>query len=436
MGIDWRRIRIGTSSGGRNPQGGVLRKIISATIEPVKFNKICFALLILTSCATPPRPAAKLDPTVLLISLDGYRWDYPQKYPSPNLDAFRKKSTRAERLLPVFPTTTFANHYSIVTGLYAEDHGVVGNEMFDPTDGDHFFMRDKAKIDDPKWWGGEPIWVTAEKQGLPTGTVFWVGSNAAIQGVRPRHYLAYDGSISAEARVRKVLEWLALPASERPRFLTLYFEDVDSAGHQFGPDSPEVPAAIARIDAAMGVLRQEVEKNGWDKQMDVLFVSDHGMAPVAPDHVVRLEPELKGDGVEVSGYGAVIHFFAKGKSLAALEGRLKRPGVTVYRKGAIPSALHYSKHARIGDLVALADEGWYLIPPGGKQGNQKGAHGYLPHLPSMHGIFFASGPSFREDTDVGPIHNVSLYAVMTKILGLKPAANRGVASEVATIKSN
>lgn len=388
--------------------------------------------LVLTACSSLPKAAPSLEPSVLLVSIDGYRWDYPTKHPSENLAAIRKDSLRAERLIPIFPTATFPNHYTIATGLYAEDHGVVGNEMYDPADGAHFSLRDKASLNDSRWWGGEPIWVTAEKQKVRTGTLFWVGANAAIQGTRPSLNVNYDPALTAEARVRKVIEWLELPQGERPRFLTLYFEDVDSAGHRFGPDSPEVGAAVARVDQAIGLLSSELEKRGWDKQLNVLFVSDHGMAPVAPEHVVRLDPVPK--GVEVSGYGAVVHFFAQPKALGALERRLRRPGVTVWRKEKIPEELHYRRNARIGDLVVVADEGWYLVPPGGKGGDSKGTHGYPPSLPSMHGIFFARGPAFAANTDVGPIHNVTLYSLMAKVLGLTPAPTRAVASELESLK--
>ncbi len=402
----------------------------------MKYPTIWLALVLTACTSLPPKVADRLAPSVLLISIDGYRWDYGTKYPSPNLAAYRKISRRAERLLPVFPTATFPNHYSIVTGLYAEDHGIVGNEMFDPTDGKRFEYKNPKSADEPKWWLGEPIWSTAEKQGVLAGTVFWVGANAAIGGRRPSLYREYDGSVSPEARVRQIISWLELPTKERPRFLTLYFEHVDGAGHRFGPDSPEVGKAILQIDDAIGILRTELKAHGWDNQLNVLFVSDHGMTPVAPDHFVKLEPALGKAKLEISGYGAVVHLFGKERELASVEKKLRQPGLRVFRKQDLPASLHYQKSPRIGDRVIIADEGWYLVPPGGKHGSEttKGAHGYLPDIPNMHGIFFASGPAFEPGTDVGPIHNVSLYALMTSILGIRPASNRGLASEVAELK--
>ncbi len=401
-------------------------------MNAVKLTTICL-LLVVTACASLPPVAPRLEPTVLLISLDGYRWDYPTKYPTPHLAAFRQRARRAERLLPIFPTTTFPNHYSIATGLYAEDHGVVGNEMYDPANGARFNPK---TADDSQWWGGEPIWVTAEKQGIATGTIFWVGANAAIQGMRPKHYRAYDGSIPAETRVRQVLDWLALPASQRPRLMTLYFEDIDSAGHRFGPDSAEVHRAIERVDQAIGLLDKELAQRGWADQINCLFVSDHGMAAVEKNQFLALAPLLGKEKVELSGYGAVVHLFTAAKNLATLEAKLQRPGLMTYRKAKIPTALHYRKNSRIGDLVLIADEGWYLVPPGGKQGpdNTKGAHGYLPDLPSMHGVFFAAGPAFQANSDLGPVHNVSLYALMASLLGLTPVATSAWPGEVAAMK--
>jgi predicted AlkP superfamily pyrophosphatase or phosphodiesterase len=396
---------------------------------------LAIALLLIPACASTPSGESSLEPSVLLVSLDGYRWDYATKYPTPALGAFRARSTRAEYLVPIFPTATFPNHYSIATGLYAEDHGIVGNEMFDPRTQSRFSLKDAASVNDSRWWGGEPIWVTAEKQGLRTATLFWVGSSAEIKSVRPKYFLPYDASLTPEARVKQVIQWLELPAADRPRFLTLYFEDVDSAGHRFGPDAPEVRAAIERVDAALGQLDRAIDAHGWRKKLNVMFVSDHGMAAVSPEKFIALAPFLGKDAIETSGYGSVAHFFGPKAALAALEKRLRHPHVKVWRKKDIPESLHYKNHPRIGELLAVADEGWYLVPPGGKQGpdQTKGAHGYLPETASMRGIFFASGPAFKENRDVGPVQNVSLYALMAKALGLKPAPTRAVASDVSAL---
>src|SRR5258705_5802373 len=230
-----------------------------------------------------------LEATVILVSFDGFRWDYPTKAPTPNLRRLMARGVHAQNLIPSFPSKTFPNHYTIVTGLYPGHHGIVANNIFDPSTGRTFATNRRAEVQDPMWWGGEPIWTLVERAGKSSAPLFWPGSEAPILGVRPRFWKPYDETLPAASRVSQALAWLDLPAAERPVFLSLYFEDTDAAGHQNGPDSPEVRAAIARDDGDVGSLVEGLTRRGILDGANIVIVSDHGLAPVDEAPVLALD---------------------------------------------------------------------------------------------------------------------------------------------------
>ena len=223
-------------------------------------------------------------PVVLLISLDGFRWDYLNRGVSPNINALAARGVRAKSLISVFPSETFPNHYSIVTGVYPEKHGIVRNNMYDPAFNSSF---SPPIAYDSRWWGAEPIWITAVKQGLTSAIYFWPGSEAEVEGARPTYWRQFDSSIGNAARVQQVLSWLAMPPDRRPSFVAVYFSDTDDAGHQYGPDSLEVKIAIKRVDDAVGNLVEQIDK-GLKNQVDIIVVSDHGMALSIPRRRINL----------------------------------------------------------------------------------------------------------------------------------------------------
>ncbi len=392
----------------------------------------CTAIFILffASCASVPK--GPVEKTVLLISLDGFRWDYVDKVSTPNLHALMKSGVRAKGLKPVFPSVTFPNHYSIVTGLYSEHQGIVSNDMYDPSNKRRFAIKDSPEVDASDWWEGEPMWVTAQKQGLRSGTMFWVGSTAEIQGVRPTYFEKYDALVSKTDRIKKILSWLDLPQEKRPRFLTLYFEDADSVGHKFGPDSEEEKKAIADLDLSIGELWAELGKRDLQDLIDIIIVSDHGMAMVEANHGISLEKWVKPNQVEMVGGGAFANLWPKPGEENKIYRALSRADshFKIYRKKEIPERFHYQAHRRIAPLLILADEGWYL-EKFGKHFNRGGTHGYDNELPSMQGTLIVRGPSFKEGVEFGPVENIDLYELMCQVLGIKPAKNDGNLNRVS-----
>ena len=386
----------------------------------------------LTGCRTTrTHPAEDEAPPLLLISIDGFRADYLDRYEPPTLTTLAREGVRAEALIPVFPSLTFPNHYTIVTGLYPDHHGIVANTMFDSTLG-WFRLSDRDAVSDGRWWrDGEPIWVTAERQGLRTATYFWPGSEAEIRGVRPTYWVPYDGSIPGETRVRQVLEWLDLPDSLRPRFLTLYFSEVDHAGHEHGPDALEVAEAVQRVDGYLRLLVDGLRARGLLDRVNVLIVSDHGMTATSRERAIFLDDYIALDDVQVVNWSPVLMLTPRpGRFEIVLQAlREAHPHLHVYRKAELPAHLHFGTHPRIPPIVGLADEGWTITTRTRFEQQPDrfpmGMHGYDPTLPSMHGILIAHGPAFAHGRVVPPVENIHLYTLMCRLLGITPAPNDG-----------
>lgn len=381
----------------------------------------------------PPQPAQ----TVVLVSLDGFRWDYLDRPEAAGLRAIASSGVRAARMKPVFPTLTFPNHYSLVTGLYPEHHGIVGNTMEDAALG-RFAISDSLAVRTSGWWGGEPIWVTAEKQGRRAAAMFWPGSEAAIGGLRPSWYERYDDRYPYDARVRKVLNWLALPPDSAPAMITAYFSAVDGAGHRFGPDAPETRAAIARVDSAVTAIWRGIQTAGAASRVNLIVVSDHGMSSTSASRRIVLEDWLDSTSFRVVEANPVATIIPAPGREAEIVARLSRAGhLGVYRKAEIPARWHFRANARITPVVAVADEGWVIstrdrvrrLPDYGNGG----AHGYDNALPVMQAVFVAAGPAFAQAKEVPRVRNVDVYALMAHILGLRPAPNDGSLDSIRVV---
>jgi len=376
--------------------------------------------------------AAAGAPPLVLVSIDGFRWDYLERHPAPNLRRLAADGVEARALVPVFPSKTFPNHYTIVTGLHPDRHGIVDNTMADPELG-RFSLGNRGAIADGRWWGGEPIWVSVERQGLRAATCFWPGSEAEIGGIRPTYWMEYDGRLAGEERVRIVLDWLDLPAERRPALSTLYWSDVDSAAHDTGTASPETAAAIERVDRWMGLLLAGLEERGLYGRVNLLVVSDHGMADTPAEKMVVLEDFVELDGVEITGGTPVVFLRPPAARVEEIRRALSgaHPALRVMRREETPRRWRFRDHPRIPPLIVAVDEGWNLRAERTDAGDAAprrpplGMHGYDPRLPSMHGFLVAHGPGFAAKARVGRISNLHLYELMCHLLGIEPAENEG-----------
>ncbi len=372
----------------------------------------------------------RLAPTVILVSLDGFRPDYLDRYEAPTLRRLASEGVQSKGMIPSFPTKTFPNHYTVVTGLYPENHGIVANTMYDPEFEASFSMGNRAAVQDARWWGGEPIWVTLEAQGQKAAPFFWPGSEAPINGRHASYWLPFDNSMSPSARIDQVMTWLALPAAERPTFLSLYFSDVDSQGHGFGPGSEEAAQAVRDVDGYLATFVERLEAAGLYDQVNIIVVADHGMAPTSSERVVFLDDYIDMDDVQVIDYDPVAMIRPEaGKRDAVYEALKEAQHVSFYKKEDIPEALHFQAHRRIPDLVGIADEGWRISTRSYYNRNPSrfdgGTHGYDPRVESMQALFLARGPAFVEGKTVGPFANIHVYNLMATILGVDPAPNDG-----------
>ena len=391
--------------------------------------------------ATPAAPAAGgWAPTVILVSFDGWRADYAARASLPNLERLMARGVRAEALIPSFPSKTFPNHYTLVTGLYPGHHGIVANNVWDAPTGRLFTMGRRHEVQDPMWWGGEPIWVTAMRAGQRTGVMFWPGSEAPIGGLRPTFWKPYDEDVPGSARVAQVLAWLDLPADQRPTFLALYFEEMDNAGHA-GPELPGVADALRRSDAWIGELMAGLETRRLTDRVHVIVVSDHGMASTSTERVVVLDEHIALEDVRIVDINPTLGLVPRpGREEAVYQALRRVPHLSVYRKAETPEHWHYRDHARIPPLVGVADEGWQVMTRAQLaalraqgRGEVSGQHGYDPRVASMRAIFVAAGPAVRRGVVVPPFENVSVYNVIARILGVRPAPNDGDAAVVGRV---
>lgn len=374
-----------------------------------------------------------LKPTVILVSIDGFRYDYFEKFQPPELNKIAREGVRAKWMTPAFPTKTFPNHYTIATGLYPEHHGIIENNIWDF--GVTFSLGKREEVQNSRWWLGEPIWVTAEKQGLRAGAFFFPGTEAEIAGRRPTFWKSYEGKIPNNERVDQILSWIDLPPAERPRIYTLYFSDVDDAGHDYSPDSEETKKAVLTVDENIRRLMDGLRARQIDKNVNVIIVSDHGMAPVDQRNAVIMDEYLDSGKTErVLTTGEIWQIFPKAGMEDEIMGKLKFVQHAVcWRKSEIPERLHYRDSLRIAPIVCSAEEGWFMISRSRNEtqkkradfGRMKGAHGYDNKYESMRAIFVGHGHAFKKKKIAEAFPNVDVYELMCKILRLTPAKNDG-----------
>lgn len=389
-------------------------------------------VLIVTSlllfCGDGRDDAPKEDPVVILVSIDGFRADYLHRENTPNLIGLAKAGVRAEYLQTVFPSNTFPSHYTIVTGLYPENHGIVGNTMYDPEVQQSFSLGNRETMHDSVWWQGEPLWVTLQKQGRTAAAYMWVGSEAKIAGHRPTWWMPYDASLPHEARIDSVMA--ALTRTPRPALVTLYFSMVDSQGHRFGPESPEVKEAVRIVDYSIGTLMEKLKETSLYESVNLVIVGDHGMAATSNEAVEDLVDYLESphQALHILTLGAVAMFNLKDPQSADSVLALLSPmqHVNWYTKGTLPERLHYNDHVRIPDIVGISKPGWrVLIDHSPNPDYTGGTHGYDPTHSSMHTLFIAHGPAFRTGHTAAAFASIHIYELLCAVLDVTPAANDG-----------
>ncbi|TLD70325.1 alkaline phosphatase family protein [Phragmitibacter flavus] len=373
------------------------------------------------------------DRIVILVGLDGFRSDYLEKYQPPVLSRLAKGGVTAEKMVGSFPTLTFPNFFTLATGLRPQKHGIINNNMYDPVFDASFALGSPA-VADGRWWEGEPVWLTVQKHGMKSACMFWPGSEAEIGGRRPDEWRRYDGKVTAEERVRTVLDWLRRPKGERPGLVTLYFHEADSAGHKFGVDSAQVAEAVQVVDAALGQLVKGIDELKLSHVVQLVCVSDHGMTDLHPDRTIAMGSLMDTEKVDIDFAGAVAGVRPKegGETAAAMVERLRKEQkhFQVYLKEEVPERLHFRDHRRIPPVILIADEGWFfvkrpLMSEGLRNSFLKATHGFDPDLPSMGAAFVASGSAFQSGVRLAPFENVEIYGLVCATLGIEPASNDG-----------
>jgi len=414
----------------------------------MKPNRLISALFLVAAAVFTPvaaqRAITDLRSTIILISLDGFRYDYLDRYAPPTLRRLAADGVRAKWMIPSFPTKTFPNHYTIATGLYPQNHGIVENNVYDY--GEILTMSKRKEVENPRWWGGEPIWVTAEKQGQIAASYFFVGTETLIQSEAPTYARTYNGRVPNIMRVDKILGYLDLPADKRPTMLTMYFSTTDDVGHEFGPDSEEIKYAVWEVDEYIARLMNGLRKRGIDRKVNVIITSDHGMAArdqrnavVMDDYFDTTDKKLADPIITT---GEIWQIFAKPGKEGVIMDRVKNiKHATCWRKADIPTRLHYSTGRRIAPIICSSNEGWSMTSRERYETQKKsddfdqtrGAHGYDNKYQSMQATFIAHGAAFKKGFVAEPFENIEIYNLMCEILGLTPAKNDGDISRVKNL---
>ena len=369
-------------------------------------------------------------PYVILVSFDGFRYDYVKNFNPPNFKKFIANGSQAEAIIPSFPSKTFPNHYTLVTGLNPGNHGLVDNRFYDSTRKVIYTMSDKVKVADPYYYGGVPLWELAKRNGVKSASFFWVGSELTDESRRPDYYFPFDDKVDPNKRVDQVIAWLKLPAAERPHLITLYFSFPDHEGHNFGPDAEQTKQAVLRADSLLGNLMQEFEATKLP--VNVILVSDHGMKEITvKEETYIFIDELidrKNRAVIIANGGTQTHLYIQDKHkqdsvYAVLKKNEKN--YTVMRKSEFPKRWQYNNY-RVGDLMVMADPGYYIregsrerFLKSAKIGSKEGVHGYDPaDVLEVRGIFYAQGPNIKSGLTLKPFQNIHVYPLVAKILGL------------------
>jgi ectonucleotide pyrophosphatase/phosphodiesterase family protein 5 len=370
-------------------------------------------------------------PYVLLVSFDGFRWDYLDRGITPNLEQLYTEGVRALSFQPAFPSKTFPNHISIITGMYPANHGIIFNSFSNPFTHEHYSLSLREEVRNKKWYLGEPFWVTAKRNGIRTASFYWPASSIKDSIYSPDVYKLYDGSIKYNTRVDSVVSWFNLPQNKRPHFVTLYFSETDTYGHRYGPNSKEVNKAIAHLDQVTGYLIKQLKKINMYDSVNIIILSDHGMTDISKDKIINVENVLKEHKVDFSNSGPVMMIKPEQNEIKEVYSLLKSKAnhFKVYLREEMPEYFHFKDNPFIYPIILVADLGWSLVDNKSikmytdPNGDNKGNHGYDNHELDMHGIFLAHGPAFKKGYRTGTVWNIDVYPLMCKILNIVPRSN-------------
>ena len=392
-----------------------------------------FTVIIFSACSKLRSERDK--PYVVMVSLDAFRWDYDSIYGTPVLDDIARKGVTATRLIPSFPTKTFPNHYTIATGLYPDHHGLVNNSFYAPDLDLVYRIGDRAMVSNGAFYGGEPVWVTARKQGMKSASFYWVGSEAPVQGIQPDYWKPYDDEVPFGDRVDTVLKWLSMPINKRPHLVTLYFEEPDAVSHGYGPVSPETAAMVRSLDSLIGVLRTGLGKLPNAADINLIVLSDHGMTEVDNSRYNYIFDTVPQRMVKRIYGGNPVWAIepAEGKSDSLLILLYIQRGMKAWKRNELPAHLNYGTHLRIPEILLVADPGWTAGLRPEPRGDTRGDHGYDWRCRDMHSIFYAEGPAFKKGFSVDTLYNVDIYNIVTGVLGLVPAPNDGNPERIAPL---
>ncbi len=393
------------------------------------FIAITYLVLFISSCQSQTK--SKPDTYVVMLSLDAFRWDYPTIANTPNLNLIAKNGVTAEALMPCYPSKTFPNHYSMATGLYPDNHGIVCNSFLDSTLG-YYAIKNRKAVENPDFYGGEPIWLTAEKQGLNVATYFWVGSEVPIGGAYPTFWKPYDSKTSFESKIDTVIHWLSLPEEERPRLIMWYSPEPDGTAHRHGSTGKETLAVVEQLDSLLGVFLEKMSQLPYANKINFMVVSDHGMADISPERYINLNEYIDRNWFSLITGGNPVYSLKpkeeyREKAIAALK---LIPNLKVWERHEIPERYHYGSNHRIQDVLIEAEIGYSVGLSNDSSWYTGGAHGYDNQNPDMYGIFFAQGPAFKKNYKHKAFINTNLYTIVAHILDLEPAETDGDWNEV------
>lgn len=405
--------------------------MVHQTLKPAVLLLLLFAFAACTDTSQTVETdrADRTDP-VLLISIDGMLNEYLDRNDTPNFDRLIAEGVYPEYLLPVFPTKTFPTHWSIATGLYVENHGIISNAFYDyELEARFSYGPPDETPNDERWWGGEPIWATAEKQGKTATTFFWPGSEASIEGVRPTRWMDYDGSIPDSTRIDSVMTWLDPQGELAADFSTLYFSFVDSRGHRYGPNSSEVDDAVVEMDGLLGYLFEKMDQHGLSDILNMIVVSDHGMAELSEDKVIFLDDLINLDDVDMIDWTPVAMIRPdEGKTEEIFQAlKENEENYKVYMREDLPDRFRFTDHYRIPEIIMIADVSYTITSHSffEERGVIAGTHGYDNDTPEMHTFMAAKGPAFRAGDHTGYVNAIDLYELMAYLLEVEPAQNDG-----------